>query len=57
MTAPMAPQPDPDLNDLGEGALAEANLADGASAGEDSQVDELNLTPDTPGPAGTGEAE
>lgn len=58
MTTPMAPQPDPDIDDLGEGALAEAAL-DAATAPADGEVDpqvaDLNLSPDAPGPAGTGE--
>ena len=54
MTTPMAPQPDPDINGLGEGALAEAALAEGAEQVAE-QAQELNLTPDAPGPSGTGE--
>ena len=56
MTTPMAPQPDPDINDLGEGALAEAGLDAGATADEGAQVEDLNLSPDSPGPAGTSDA-
>ncbi len=54
MTTPMAPQPDPDMNDLAEGALAESAL-DAEHDQVAEQTDDLNLTPDAPGPSGTGE--
>lgn len=56
MATPIAPQPDPDINDLDDTESPGA-ASDTADDEAQAQVEDLNLTPGAPGPSGTGDLE